>query len=165
MRCIANRHTVSCSKAFLIEGQPLNSIFRRRARFWPLACIAVALACPGFGALAVPKAAEHEEGEVSFGEAVGAPPKTGAKAAKPAPRRTAGEDNRWQARTGRWPATVGGQGRDSQEDQLRQPAAGRQARCGCETAGQEQGGEEVTATCVRTKAHCATGKAAAAVDQ
>lgn len=85
MRCIANRHTASCSKAFLIEGQPLNSISRRRARFWPLACIAVALACPGFGALAVPKAAEHEEGEVSFGEAVGAPPKTGAKAAKPAP--------------------------------------------------------------------------------
>jgi len=86
----------------------LNRIIRRRSRFWPLACLVVALACPGFGALAVPKAAEHEEGEVSFGEAVGAPPKAGAKAPKPAPagqpvKTTAGKQ---EPAAGRRPATA-----------------------------------------------------------
>jgi len=63
----------------------MNSNSCRRSRFWPLAGVAVALSCIAFGALLVPEAAEHEEGEVSFGEAVGTPPKAGAKAPKPGP--------------------------------------------------------------------------------
>ena len=41
--------------------------------------------------LAVPKAAEHEDGEVTFGEAVGAPPKPAAKLATQPVSKAAGQ--------------------------------------------------------------------------
>jgi hypothetical protein len=41
--------------------------------------VGLSLSCAA--TLAVPKAAEHEDGEVTFGEAVGAPPKPAAKPA------------------------------------------------------------------------------------
>lgn len=62
----------------------MNAECCRRTRFSLIACLTIALAWPASGIPAVPKAAEHEDDEVSFGTAVGTPPKAGAKTpAKP----------------------------------------------------------------------------------